>query len=434
MLKLMDEVKPFDIYMQNKHLLATNKRGNMQVQFGLACSENVGPYKNENTVLSQYGSTGPRLTAPSTDENGRVKDFVKSLLARGTDLGEILKVDFCQKSYGRHDLDHGKLVDYLHERLEMPGVPGQYLSRLVYSACTLFAYKLGQQEGGELLYHQDMHNDPGLPAVIGASETGFDHDLGCWVRAGLIWQTRISVRQALLRGVACRHFASITSTTLDKWSETEPHRLPGYPVDRYFRDGVGSDGIILTVDTHNNDRIVGLALVCPASGNKQGNFISTISSSIQLLRRFHKFENQDLLTEVPELLCLSSYLPGTYGLACVLGQMQTDWDREASHLDKGSLVSYVAERIKSFNNGSLSGGAGRRCQPFMTKKIPVEHAHTNVSFFANGILKHAQMNPESFPKGEPGRRRMYQDIIKSAQKSTMEVLSLSSMRSTPQLQ
>jgi hypothetical protein len=212
-------------------------RGNFQITFGISCEQNVGAAKTDEGTFKFAGCTQPRLTNDS-----------------GWQVGKKMGIDYCQddflavNAWAQPTFD---LVKYLR------GGTG-------FAAMSLCL--LEERDGCRISLHTDDGKDPKLSTVLNITELLLLD--GKWIRVSLIFFMRKSVHDMLLRQPACREVADQCVRFLDtcalkvlvddkgrKKQTDETYRLPPdarktpeEEVKAYFEGGVGSDGMIVTVD------------------------------------------------------------------------------------------------------------------------------------------------------------------------------------------
>lgn len=331
------------------------KSGNFQRNFGVACGQNLAASTTDADTLKFSGCSHPRLNKFTEQPDiSRAFDI-------GWKVGKLMGIEYCKEGFANTNNPHAKnQFDYIQHMM----------GKTTFAAFSLCLLK----EDGRIIRHPDHDNDPELSDVLNITQLLFID--GEWVRASLIFYMRKSISDMALREAVCAELVAKCTGFLDGCRERgETYRLPAAAatppevgVRSYFETGVGSDGMIVTIDTQTS-RIVSAALRSKASANKQGNFLAPIACALTGLLRQKKMQ---LNTEFVELISVLGYLNNIYQYVTVLSMMQSDWDRTVSLAAPGGLVEYVFNRIIALR-GCVTGGTGRRCQTFIRDDI-----HLNV--------------------------------------------------------
>lgn len=345
-------------------------RGNFQKNFGVACGQNVGVSNTDEDTLKFSGCTHPRVLDSSDDPK------VRRAFDIGWQIGKIMGIDYCQDGYMDKNEWARPQFDFVQQVTGRHGFPALAL-------CSL-----NLAPGERIKRHKDDPNDPKLSAVLNITQIICVDDT--WLRLSLIFYTRKSISDMSVRASACHELAGKCSTFLQFCKENgDGHRLPFQPslspaenVREYFENAVGSDGMMVTIDTRTS-AIVGAALLSKASANKQGNFLSSVACALVCLLRCQKMQ---FATEFIELVCVVGHLNNIYHYVTVLGMMQDDWDRNQSLTVHGGLIEYVFGRIKTLV-GSISGGKGGRCQVFLTRDLELKNARKNCHQIRSSLRK-----------------------------------------------
>jgi hypothetical protein len=336
----------------NKYMLpifrdpVLNRRGNFQITFGIAGSQNVGPPADPT---ANFGVTVPRVLANTFDRE------VLNALQVGWEIGKLIKVPFCQDHFLKENPQHSDYFQFIQETLGRPHL---------WACMSLCCLRL--RDGAGVKPHVDRENCPSLTTVLNVSWILLLD--GHWCRISAVFCMRKSIYCMLLRRGACSEISPLCERFL---SDCAPYRLPTSDARSIYEEGVGSQGILVTIDS-KRDSIVGLALLGQALCDKQAHFLGPVVSSIVSLLQHQRLVMEELI----EILCLVGYLNGYYSLINLLGKMQSGWDREESRSLPGGLIQYIIQQL-ILTKGSISGGHGFRCQPFTTKNLPVSHIKRN---------------------------------------------------------
>ena len=347
----------------DKHYTSANsncQRANFQKHFAIAGAQNVGPPVGADKTILHYGSTIPRLNANTVDREGNLETEVALCMSVATRVARKMRVGFCEDGYLETDSNCKETFAFIDEEL------GKGMSR--FAAFSLALLPLDGK--ARVKRHQDLDNDPNLSATLNISEILFMR--GQWIRASLIFYQRKSVGDMLVRRAACKEGANHCKDFMDKIKTKEPYRMPFCPIATYFDEGVGSEGLLVTVDNTTN-KVINLALKSKPSADKQSTFLSPVAFAILYLMQFQKME---LGMEFVQLVAVVGHLCGIYVFVTVLCLMQDDWDREESSRMPGGLVQYTFQRIIEIT-GCVSGGPGRRCMNFLNKDMPVKDVVSN---------------------------------------------------------
>jgi hypothetical protein len=161
----------------------------------------------------------------------------------------------------------------------------------------------------------------------------------------------------------------------------------------YYEEVVGSEGIIVTINCESG-RIEGMAMISKPSCDKQANFISPVASYITDLVKCKPFITPQEILQILLMLGLQNTI---YTFVNLLGMMQTDWDNIRSRCLPGGLFQYILERLVSMK-GSVSAGAGFRCQPFFTRPLTIGEVRNNCNQISRSLLKNWSLETGSHKK------------------------------------
>jgi hypothetical protein len=176
-----------------------DRRGNFQVNFGLATQRNVGPPPTARLALDHYGVTMPRVLAGTKEDPA-----IKNDMSVGWKIGSLAGIPFCKKNHLRDHPKYGPQQDVIRELL---GSDNMWASM---SLCVL-----PLEEGFHVNRHVDEDNCPSLTGVLNVSQVVYLVDR--WVRISLIfYYMQKSLHDMLIRRLACMELATKCPGFLDR--------------------------------------------------------------------------------------------------------------------------------------------------------------------------------------------------------------------------
>jgi hypothetical protein len=322
-----------------------NTRGNIMLVYGITSSQCVGTPLSDELIEAFFGVNTPRML------EGTFDPLVSGAMTVGWEIGKLLGVNFCQDEFLANNQEYEVHFAFIKS----------VLGQVMWAGMALCCLPL--HDGAKVNPHMDHENCPHLTAVLNV--TYVVYLFGRWWRVSLIYYMRKSITDMAHRVWASQELSVCCSRFLN---QCEAYRMPQCNDDydvledarRYFQDGVGSNGILVTLD-QNTDLIVGLAMRSKASCDKQANYLAPVAHFISVLVRKHHLG----LEEVVELLCLVGNLNSFYTKVNILGSMQsTPTDQRLWLTLPGGLIQYVIQKMVEYK-GSVSAGPGFRCQPFL---------------------------------------------------------------------
>jgi hypothetical protein len=142
----------FDSYLSNCSCL-DKSRGNTQKNFGLSGQQNVGASLSENTLLSHYGATSPRVLSNSMDP------AIVNAFKVGMEIGSIVGINFCrQQPQESNSIESNLLLVRQLLKSDVNIWAGLTLSYLIL------------MEGAGVRPHVDKENCPLLSGVLNVSK------------------------------------------------------------------------------------------------------------------------------------------------------------------------------------------------------------------------------------------------------------------------
>ena len=371
---VIDKLQIFDTVGRLMEGPGDSSRGNVQWTFGVTGGECTLVLEEAEEILEQFGTTLPNVCRGTLGEDGRIKPEILEIFKAANALARILMV--MQAMPGFMDAhpelkEELQIAEWLLTRKgkELRGTLG-----FLFASTTAIQQKI--DPNSKTFEHLDTQNHPGsLCAVVCASETRELED-GSFLRRGFVFNGRKTLHDTRIRRGACKEKAR---PCVDFLRDLEEYRKPKCSLDRYFREGVGSEGLLLT-QAKATGEIVGCALRSKAHMDKQGTYLASIVCAIMALDECKQIDRG---TELLELLALVGNLCNIYIFVTVLGMMQQSWDPSQTSSSDGGMLAHVIGFIVRVT-GCFNGGPGRRCMNFANKsEIPLSTFRQNCHAIAD---------------------------------------------------
>lgn len=341
-------------------------RGNSQVNFGISGAKNVGPPKTKEDVLHHYGTCHPRLLKRSDDES------VRQLFDGLWRIGKEMKIDYCQDDFLERNPEFMADFEFIED---MTGGAG-------FAAIALCFLPL--LDGFRVAPHTDDDNCPYLSTVLnlGTVRTYGEETSGRYkCRVNVVCYMRKAISDTKVRRAACKEAGvRCGSFVTSLAAKGEGYRLPAPcwdvadEVRNYYRDGVGAEGMVLTINKATG-MVVQLALRSKASCEKQGNFLAPIASALLRLTKMHKLA---LETDFIEVMGVLGHLNNIYIFVTVLNMLEEEWAtgvRKGRGME-GGMVEYIFCRMIELA-GSVTGGPCRRSMVFLNNGLTHKNIRDN---------------------------------------------------------
>ena len=408
-----DRIKDLDLFdlvgrvMNRMSTPGSKSRGNTQWTVGISCGQAIQELKKAEDILAQFGTTLPAVLEGTLEEDGSIPPDVVEIFKLGYNLARFFKLLQTTPGYLDDNPELREELEIGEWLLTRSGEDSRGALSAILLAITAFEQRIARTSRTE--WHFDDQNHEELSGAICASETRACGEE--FRRRGLVFNGRKSLKDARIRRAACREKVEPCMKFIRE--KMEDYRKPSCPLERYFREGVGSEGLLLTQNKATGE-IVGCALRAKPHLDKQGTYLASVVYAIIALNTAVPIDRS---TEFLELLTLVGSLCNIYIFVTVLGMMQETWDPSLTATSRGGLLEYVITQMVRVG-GCFNGGPGRRCMNFANgRTIPLTTFRKNCRAVATTLTRlMGEVYSGVCPNGTERRARAHAAItsLKSA--------------------